>query len=120
MSGPFSNILYLLFVHLSVMLQYKSKANCEESAILFLKLSCIRIFDNDLVMYCRLMKLLIEDASGLVCKRRKAPKTVIDIWRFYRIPALAKIFLEPLIPCKYLSIFVFYLVVGCAIVYAYS
>ncbi|KMT11699.1 hypothetical protein BVRB_5g106350 isoform B [Beta vulgaris subsp. vulgaris] len=66
----------------------KRKCMCDETTVL----------DNEL------MKLLIEDASGLVCKRRKAPKTVIDIWRFHRIPALAKIFLEPLIPCVALEL----------------
>ncbi|KAL2901496.1 Sister chromatid cohesion 1 protein 2 [Bienertia sinuspersici] len=57
------------------------------------------MFDEITMLDNAIMKLAIEDASDLICKRRKAPHTVTDLWRFHRIPSLSKIFVEPLIPC---------------------
>ncbi|KAK9698914.1 hypothetical protein RND81_08G140300 [Saponaria officinalis] len=57
------------------------------------------IFDDTMVLNNELMKQSIKDASALICKRRKAPHTVIDIWRFHRFPLLLTNFSDPLIPC---------------------
>ncbi|KAL9231206.1 hypothetical protein vseg_006462 [Gypsophila vaccaria] len=57
------------------------------------------IFDETTVLDNDLMKHSIKDASDLICKRRKGPHTIIDIWRFHRFPVLLKNFSEPLIPC---------------------
>ncbi|KAH9611495.1 hypothetical protein KSS87_013628, partial [Heliosperma pusillum] len=57
------------------------------------------MFDETTTLNTEIMKLSIKDASDLVCKRRKAPYTVIDLWRFHRLPVLLKNFLEPIIPC---------------------
>lgn len=56
------------------------------------------IIDETLVLDNQIMKQAINDASGLICKRRKA-HTMIDRWRFSQIPTLFQNFLEPLIPC---------------------
>ncbi|GMH24739.1 hypothetical protein Nepgr_026582 [Nepenthes gracilis] len=60
--------------------------------------------DEIIVLSNKVLRQNIDDASSLVCKRRKAPHTVIDLWRFSRIPNLAKYFLEPLIPCAVLEL----------------
>ncbi|XP_074317803.1 sister chromatid cohesion 1 protein 2 [Silene latifolia] len=57
------------------------------------------MFDETTTLNAEIMKLSIKDASDLVCKRRKAPRTVIDLWRFHRVAVLLKDFLEPIIPC---------------------
>uniref|UniRef100_A0A803L5W9 Sister chromatid cohesion 1 protein 2 n=1 Tax=Chenopodium quinoa TaxID=63459 RepID=A0A803L5W9_CHEQI len=61
------------------------------------------VYDEITMLDNEIMKRVIKGASGLVCKKRKAPHTVIDLWRLHRISALPNSFLEPLIPCDALE-----------------
>ncbi|GAB4848015.1 hypothetical protein Ancab_002675 [Ancistrocladus abbreviatus] len=60
--------------------------------------------DDIIVLPNEVLKQNIDDASGLICKRRKVPHTILDLWRFSRIPNVAQVFLEPLIPCMALEL----------------
>lgn len=53
----------------------------------------VTVFPNDVMRQC------IQDASDLVSKRRKVPRTVLAAWKASRISNLSQGFLLPLLPC---------------------
>ncbi|KAG8637729.1 hypothetical protein MANES_15G158100v8 [Manihot esculenta] len=57
------------------------------------------IFDDVIVFPNNVIKQYIEDASNLVCKRKKTPHTALAAWRAHQVSSLPQSFLEPLIPC---------------------
>lgn len=57
--------------------------------------------DDIPVDFYSVIKQYIEDASNLVCKRKKTPHTALAAWRAHQVSSLPQSFLEPLIPCKF-------------------
>ncbi|KAJ8479153.1 hypothetical protein OPV22_022880 [Ensete ventricosum] len=56
-------------------------------------------FDETIVLSNESLRKGIHDASSLIFKRRKAPHTLLDAWKSYRIPNLQQNILEPVITC---------------------
>uniref|UniRef100_A0A0D9W6H2 Rad21/Rec8-like protein N-terminal domain-containing protein n=1 Tax=Leersia perrieri TaxID=77586 RepID=A0A0D9W6H2_9ORYZ len=54
-------------------------------------------YDENIILQNEALKRAIEDASDLVCKRRKAPHTRLDTWKETKISSLAVTFMDPLI-----------------------
>ncbi|KAI9178347.1 hypothetical protein LWI28_025437 [Acer negundo] len=55
--------------------------------------------DDVIIFPNNVMKQCLEDASDLVSKRRKAPRTALSAWKAFRISNLSQGFLVPLLPC---------------------
>ncbi|KAK2661519.1 hypothetical protein Ddye_000093 [Dipteronia dyeriana] len=55
--------------------------------------------DDVIIFSNNVMKQCLEDASDLVSKRRKAPRTALSAWKAFRISNLSQGFLVPLLPC---------------------
>lgn len=58
------------------------------------------LYDEDIVLPNDMMRQAIEDASDLVCKRRKAPHTCLDAWKVGKISSLPDTLMDPLFPCS--------------------
>ncbi|XP_040379255.1 sister chromatid cohesion 1 protein 2 isoform X2 [Oryza brachyantha] len=57
------------------------------------------LFDGNIVLPNKTLRKLIEDASDLVHRRRKAPHTYLDTWKEDKISSLPVTFMDPLILC---------------------
>ncbi|OVA15402.1 Rad21/Rec8-like protein [Macleaya cordata] len=55
------------------------------------------LFDDVIVLSNDVVRRTLHDSSSLVCKRRKAPETVLDAWRASTFSKLRQDFLKPLI-----------------------
>ncbi|KAF6166892.1 hypothetical protein GIB67_020326, partial [Kingdonia uniflora] len=55
--------------------------------------------ENMIVLSNEFLRQSLIDASDLVCKRKKAPKTALGAWRASKISKLCQNFMEPLFPC---------------------
>ncbi|XP_020592518.1 sister chromatid cohesion 1 protein 2-like [Phalaenopsis equestris] len=55
-------------------------------------------YDKSIILSNKFMKQIINDASDLVCKRRKLPHIDLDIWKFRRFSNPSQSFKDPLIP----------------------
>ncbi|KAK0591097.1 hypothetical protein LWI29_035601 [Acer saccharum] len=55
--------------------------------------------DDVIIFPNNVMKQCLDDASDLVSKRRKAPRTALSAWKAFRISNLSQGFLVPLLPC---------------------
>ncbi|WOL02436.1 sister chromatid cohesion 1 protein 3-like isoform X2 [Canna indica] len=62
------------------------------------------LFDETIVLSNETLRNGIHDASSLVCKRRKAPHTFLDAWKWNRISNLKHNIMAPLIPCMALEV----------------
>ncbi|XP_075507956.1 sister chromatid cohesion 1 protein 2-like [Primulina tabacum] len=56
------------------------------------------LFDETTVLANKVYKSWISDPSNLICKRRKAPHTILHAWRTRKLSSMSQSILEPLIP----------------------